>query len=309
MPVPARHRVRRRRRRASRPTSAGRAPDAGACATAGAGPPTSPRPRHCASGPPPRTSAGARGDRTGIDLHRRSTVPSAAIARAEIDRRAKDKHIPQLAVRAALAIHSTDGRSYAERIAALRSELQMSLLYEELIGRVPLGQRLFANANPVRTGGPMQVSIAFAEHHAREHGYPYEPADGSIRHEVFSRRGGMYFGIAHLLGYPASYDQPIYRYAVSTRGFTRAAMRHSRTPSALPAHSARPRRRPVASGPRAHRCDRTRRARARCIARHERCTHPPRTRTAGSFRLRGRRAVLGRVLPGRADGRPRAAAR
>lgn len=142
-----------------------------------------------------------------------------AIARAEIDRRAKDKHIPQLAVRAALAIHSTDGRSYAERIAALRSERQMSLLYEELIGRVPLGQRLFANANPVRTGGPMQVSIAFAEHHAREHGYPYEPADGSIRHEVFSRRGGMYFGIAHLLGYPASYDRPIYRYADFNAGF------------------------------------------------------------------------------------------
>ncbi len=141
------------------------------------------------------------------------------IARAEIDRRAKDKHIPQVAVRAALALDSGNGRSYAQRIAALRSEREMSLLYEELIGRVPLGQRLFADANPVRTGGPMQVSIAFAQAHAREHGYPYAPVDGSIRREVFTRRGGMYFGIAHLLGYPASYERPIYRYADFNAGF------------------------------------------------------------------------------------------
>jgi hypothetical protein len=58
----------------------------------------------------------------------------------------------------------------------------------------------------------MQVGIAFAERHVQERSYPYPVAD-SIRHEVFSRRGGMYFGIAHLLGYPAAYDAPIYRFA------------------------------------------------------------------------------------------------
>lgn len=58
----------------------------------------------------------------------------------------------------------------------------------------------------------MQVSVAYAKTHAAAKTYPY-PVTGSIRHEIFTRRGGMYFGIAHLLDYPASYDSHIYRYA------------------------------------------------------------------------------------------------
>jgi hypothetical protein len=134
------------------------------------------------------------------------------IARAEIDRRAAEHDIPQLLVRAALSLKSSDGRSYAERIAAVRTERELSLVYEDLIGKVPMGRRLFAGANPVHTGGPMQVGIAFAEQQARTADYPY-PVEGSIRHEVFTRRGGVYFGIAHLLAYPASYDRMIYRFA------------------------------------------------------------------------------------------------
>lgn len=140
------------------------------------------------------------------------------IARAEIDRRAAAHHIPQWLVRGALALHSPDGRSYAERIETVRTEREMSQLYEDFIGMVPLGQRLFGGANPVHTGGPMQVSVDFAEAYARSHAYPY-PVDHSIRHEVFSRRGGVYFGIAHLLDYPATYDRPLYRFADYNAGF------------------------------------------------------------------------------------------
>ena len=146
-------------------------------------------------------------------------VPGLArIAREEIERRAARLKIPKLVVGAALKLKSTDGRSYADRIAAVRTEKQLSELFEEFIGRVPLGSRLFDDNNPVHTGGPMQVSIAFAEAHADEHGYPYA-TDGSIRHEIFSRRGGMYFGIAHLLGYPNSYQRHLYRYADFNAGW------------------------------------------------------------------------------------------
>ncbi len=86
---------------------------------------------------------------------------------------------------------------------------------------VPLGKRLFGELNPVRTAGPMQVSISYSEQHAREKHYPY-PVPGDIRDEVFTRRGGLYFGIAHLLDYPAPYDQMLFRFAITTPVITRA---------------------------------------------------------------------------------------
>lgn len=156
-------------------------------------------------------------------------VPALAdIARREIDRRAAALHVPQLVVDAALNLRSPDGRTFAERIAALRTEQELSALFEELADRVPLGKRLFGRFNPVHTGGPMQVRIDFAARHAR--GYPY-PIEGSIRREVFSRRGGLYFGIKHLLGYAADYPVMRYRfadfnagwYASRNAGFQRAA--------------------------------------------------------------------------------------
>ena len=141
------------------------------------------------------------------------TVPKLGqIAWGEIDRRAERLGVPSLAVNLALKLPSSNGKSYAERIDAVKTEQELSRIFEDLTDRVPLGKRLFASWNPVRTGGPMQVSIAFAERHAKERAYPYPVAD-SIRHEVFSRRGGMYFGIAHLLDYPAAYDKVIYRFA------------------------------------------------------------------------------------------------
>lgn len=138
------------------------------------------------------------------------------IARAEIDRRAGALHVPAFVVDAALALESPDGRSYGERLRTVKTERDLSELYEDMTGSVPLGRRLFAGLNPVQTGGPMQVSIAFAESNAAR--YPWS-VQGSVRDEVFTRRGGMYFGIAHLLGYPTPYTRKVHRFADYNAGW------------------------------------------------------------------------------------------
>jgi hypothetical protein len=135
-----------------------------------------------------------------------------AMARREIDERAARYHIPRALVDLALDVRSPDGRSYAERLRQAKTERALSGMFEDFIGAVPLGGRLFADLNPVRTGGPMQVGIAFAESHVKKRPYPY-PLDDGVRSEVFTRRGGLYFGIAHLLAYPVSYDSMLYRFA------------------------------------------------------------------------------------------------
>jgi hypothetical protein len=135
----------------------------------------------------------------------------AGIARAEIERQRERAGIPKLALDAALALPSSTGRTYAERLASVRTELDLSQIYEDFIGRVPLGTTFLANRNPVHTAGPMQVDVAFAAAYAADHPYPY-PVTGPLRHEVFTRRGGVYFGVAHLLDYPAPYDRMIYRF-------------------------------------------------------------------------------------------------
>ena len=146
-------------------------------------------------------------------FHADPVVPGLSrIARKEIERRRRRLGIPRLLLDAAFARRSRDGRSYAARIDRLRTEREMSEIFEEMIADLPYGGRLFSRYNPVRTGGPMQVSVDFAEAQVRAAPYPFPPLH-SVRHEVFSRRGGLYFGIAHLLAYPAPYEQPLYRFA------------------------------------------------------------------------------------------------
>ncbi len=161
----------------------------------------------------------------------------AAIVWKEIDRRAESVNLPAFAVRAALQLKSSDGRSYAERIDAATTERQLSEIFEDFIGMVPLGKTLLASHNPVRTGGPMQVGIAFAEAQVKSRPYPYAMT-GSVRHEVFTRRGGLYFGAAHLLDYAAPYTQMIFRFADFNAG--RYASRNAAFQSALAAASGLP---------------------------------------------------------------------
>ena len=130
----------------------------------------------------------------------------------ELEQRGAKYGISKLLISAAMLKTSPDGRSYQKRIDALKTEKQLNTLYNEMISELPFGQKLFADYNPVRTGGPMQVSIEFAEQQSKDKPYPY-PLTSSIRDEVFSRRGGVYFGSAILLDYPAPYSDVVYRFA------------------------------------------------------------------------------------------------
>ncbi len=165
-------------------------------------------------------------------------VPNLAkVAREEILRRAERAGVPAVAVNLALQLRSPDGRSYDDRLDAVKTERELSLIFEQFIDEVPLGQRLFARLNPVRTGGPMQVSIGFAESHVQSRPYPF-PAQDTVRHEVFTRRGGLYFGTAHLLDYAAPYGpEMVYRFADFNAG--RFASRNAGFQQALAVASGR----------------------------------------------------------------------
>jgi len=134
------------------------------------------------------------------------------LARRELDKRRERAGVPKLVADSALKLASSDGRSYEQRLEEATTERHLSDMFEDFASRVPLGKSLFGEQNPVRSGGPMQVSIAFAQAHAAVHRYPFG-ASASIRDEVFTRRGGLYFGIAHLFDYPAPYDDMRYRFA------------------------------------------------------------------------------------------------
>lgn len=146
-------------------------------------------------------------------FHADPVVPGLPkIAWSEIDRRADQAGVPKLLVHGALQIGSPDGRTYSDRIDGVRTEHELSKVFDDFIGMVPMGKRLFGGANPIRTRGPMQVNVAFAQRYIADHPFPY-PAPNGIDEELFSRRGSVFFGVAHLLDYSAHYDKPLYRFA------------------------------------------------------------------------------------------------
>jgi hypothetical protein len=139
-------------------------------------------------------------------------VPNLSnIVWGEIEQHRKKYLIPSFVVDAALDKTSPDGRSFKERINSLKTKRQMNQLFEDMVSELPFGQDMLAEKNPIRDGGPMQVSVAFAQTQIRAWPYPYSYHD--LRDEVFSLRGSIYFGSAILLQYAVPYDNMIYRFA------------------------------------------------------------------------------------------------
>jgi len=134
------------------------------------------------------------------------------IVRRELEARWDSYGIPRWIMDKSLAMSSPTGQTYSARIDALRTENDVNDLYEDMISEIPMGEELFADYNPVRTCGPMQVNASFANSYAAKRGYPFA-YDGSLRKALFTRKGGLYFGVAYLLDYPAGYDSMRFRFA------------------------------------------------------------------------------------------------
>lgn len=134
------------------------------------------------------------------------------IVKKELNTRREKYHVPEWVLEKALKTTSPDGKTYAQRIKALQTENDINRLFDDMTSELPLGKQLLEGHNPIHTGGPMQVSLKFAQDTVKESPYPF-PIKKSLRDELFSRRGGVYFGVAHLLNYPAQYDQIKYRFA------------------------------------------------------------------------------------------------
>jgi hypothetical protein len=171
-------------------------------------------------------------------FHVNSVVPGlSSIAWKQIHTRADHSLVPWLLVKGALDLKSPTGRSYSERLDRAKTEKDLSDIYEDFIDSVPLGHTLFADHNPIRTRGPMQVNVAFLKQTAAVHTYPYT-VKGGLADELFTRRGSVYFGVAHLLGYSAPYPRYLFRFADYNAG--QYASRNAAFQSAVGAISGAP---------------------------------------------------------------------
>ncbi len=70
------------------------------------------------------------------------------IAWQEIDRRAEKMHIPVFLVHTALKIKSPNGKSYSERLDSVKTEKQLSAIFDDFIGMVPMGAEAVRLAEP-----------------------------------------------------------------------------------------------------------------------------------------------------------------
>lgn len=135
-----------------------------------------------------------------------------SIVRKQLQARIEKYNIPEWSLKLALAMKSPGGGTYDQRIDSLKTENDLNHFYRDFTAEFPLGEQLLEKYNPVHTGGPMQVSLTFAEAYIKQANYPYH-FNGTLRDELFTRRGGLFFGIAYLLDYKVSYDMMLYRFA------------------------------------------------------------------------------------------------
>lgn len=117
--------------------------------------------------------------------------------------------------------------SFRDQIRAAKTERDLDLTYRAMLayaaGRTEtafivnsgLLNRYIEDRNDVSTIGSMQVSVAFALETARKDRWTAMSLQDvyDLRDDLYTRKGGMKYGILQLLGYETGYDKKIYRFA------------------------------------------------------------------------------------------------
>jgi hypothetical protein len=117
--------------------------------------------------------------------------------------------------------------NYLARIRSARTERDLDLVYRNLVEDAgkQTGLGLVINSglinkqidgrNEIDTIGSMQVSVDFALEVAKRRRWLPMALDDvyALRDELYTRHGGMYYGVLLLLGYETGYSRKLYRFA------------------------------------------------------------------------------------------------
>lgn len=126
-----------------------------------------------------------------------------------------------------LESHPTPDASFMARIRNAKTERDLDLTYRALVGyagktsnmdmvlQLGLLNQVIEERNQINTVGSMQVAVKFALDEERKARWlPMTLNDVyAVRDRLYTREGGMYFGIRQLLGYDTGYAQKIFRFA------------------------------------------------------------------------------------------------
>lgn len=156
----------------------------------------------------------------------------AGLVRGELDRHAaRFGPLGKPAIRWLLGGKAPgQSRSFEQRLAAARTEADVDRVFRDLVTHwrtqaplttaiAGLGTLLFADRrlddfNPITTAGSMQVAVRWAVEHAGDTvAATAGEREAAVRELLYTRAGGLRFGVARLLADEADYDDPVYRFA------------------------------------------------------------------------------------------------
>jgi Protein of unknown function (DUF1615) len=123
--------------------------------------------------------------------------------------------------------HPKGEKSYLSRIKTARTERDLDNTYRAMVNdagtssnlsfviQSGLFNQMIEERNNISTVGSMQVSVRFAVDNAKQRRWlPMTLTDVyAVRDELYTRHGGMYYGVKQLLGYDSGYGKKIYRFA------------------------------------------------------------------------------------------------